>query len=103
MNFKTQQQKCGKNIKLGDSFLLKDLDRKATQFEATIIVHAKVYSMYLFGTNHGDTHFWTAAKFPSSIDQYKDKAERIHNLDCYRFAWWYHIDELKAIIVKRIK
>lgn len=103
MNYAEQRRRCAKNIKLGDSFLVKDLDGREIEFKATIIIYAHTYEMYLLGSNEGGSHFWEIARYQSSIDQYRDKAVKVSNLTDYKFAWWYHIDELKTAIMNKIK
>src|ERR1700733_13395590 len=100
MRSEAQRQRCCKNIKLGDTFLMRDQYPPKT-FEATIIGYALSHSTYLIGTNHQSAMFWTIANFPESVHQYSPKL--VPNFNDYQFAWWYESFELEQVIIKRIK
>jgi hypothetical protein len=99
-----QRQKCFKNIKLGDTFLLKDhMCLPTADLSATIIAYSPSSLRYLFGSNHQGQYFWPFDRRPGGDPYFYKDAQQSHNFNDFKFAYWYSFDELEGLIIKRIK
>jgi hypothetical protein len=95
-----QRKKCAENIKLGSIYLLK---LHGQEFMAAFIQRAyrDRECSYMFGTNDKGTCFWS---MKSSVNvNYYPNSQRSSNFENYEFGYWWGIEELERMIIKRIK
>src|ERR1017187_7770240 len=100
----TQREKCRKNIKLGDTFLLKDdMGQPTADLAVTIIAYSPSSSRYLFGSNQKGKYFWPFDRSHGGDPYYYKDAQQSHNFNDFKFAYWLSLDECETRIIKRIK